>query len=101
MALQDDFESLRGGILHHTPLPNVDSVVNELLAEEIRLKSHSNSISDKGTLSATPSVFAAPVHKGKPQGRVELCIDECAFCKEKGHWKAQCPKLLRANKKEF
>ncbi|RHN70386.1 hypothetical protein MtrunA17_Chr3g0134961 [Medicago truncatula] len=34
MALRDDFEGLRGGILHRTPLPNVESVVSELLAEE-------------------------------------------------------------------
>jgi transposase InsO family protein len=101
MALRDDFEGLRGSILHRTPLPKVDSVVNELLAEEIRLKYHSNSIFDKGTLSTPPSVFVAPVHKGKPQGRVGLGIDECAFCKEKGHWKTQCLKLLRANKKNF
>jgi hypothetical protein len=101
MALRDDFEGLRGSILHRTPLPKVDSVVNELLAEEIRLKYHSNSISDKRTLSTPPSVFVAPDHKGKPQGRVGLGIDECAFCKEKGHWKTQCPKLLRANKKNF
>ena len=40
MALRDDFEGLRGTILHRNPLPSVDSVVCELLAEEIRLKSH-------------------------------------------------------------
>ncbi|XP_019427158.1 PREDICTED: uncharacterized protein LOC109335479 [Lupinus angustifolius] len=34
MALRNDFEGLRGSILHRTPLPSVDSVVNELLAEE-------------------------------------------------------------------
>jgi plasmid maintenance system antidote protein VapI len=92
MALRDDFEGLRGAILHRVPLPNVDSVVNELLAEETRLKSHSYSI------STHQSVFAT--HKGKLQGRVVLGNDECAFCKEKGHWKAQCPKLLlRSNSK--
>jgi hypothetical protein len=98
MALRDDFEGLRGAILHRNPLPKVDSVVNELLAEETRLKSHSNMISDKGTLSTPPSVFATPVHKGKPQGRFRHDIDECAFCKEKGHWKAECPKKLRGGK---
>ncbi|KAK2377815.1 hypothetical protein QL285_078448 [Trifolium repens] len=101
MVLRDDFEGLRGGILHRNPLPKVDSVVNELLAEETRLKSHSNMISDKGTLSTPPSVFATPVHKGKPQGRYRHDIDECAFCKEKGHWKAQCPKKLRGDKNNF
>ncbi|XP_019416336.1 PREDICTED: uncharacterized protein LOC109327614 [Lupinus angustifolius] len=93
MALRNDFEGLRGSILHRTPLPSVDSVVNELLAEEVRLKSHSEKgIVDKGILPS-PSVFAAPVVKGKSQGRVNY--DECSFCKEKGHWKAQCPKLLK------
>ncbi|KAI5383026.1 hypothetical protein KIW84_070432 [Lathyrus oleraceus] len=65
----------------------VASVFNELLAEEIRLKSHSNIIPDKGVLSTPQSVFVAPFHKGKPQGRAGLGIDECAFCKEKDHGK--------------
>ncbi|XP_075473383.1 uncharacterized protein LOC142504394 [Primulina tabacum] len=33
MALRNDFEGLRGTILHRNPLPSVDSVVSELLAE--------------------------------------------------------------------
>ncbi|KAL9340353.1 hypothetical protein Peur_066572 [Populus x canadensis] len=36
-ALRSDFEGLRGSILHRTPLPSVDSIVSELLAEEIYL----------------------------------------------------------------
>jgi len=72
-------------IFHRTPLPNVESVVSELLAEEIRLKTHST-MSYKGILSTPPSVFAAaPVQRGKPQGGVGIGNDECAFCKEKGH----------------
>jgi hypothetical protein len=35
--LRNDFEGLRSSILHHSPLPSVDLVVSELLAEEIRL----------------------------------------------------------------
>lgn len=35
MALRDDFEALRGSILHRSPLPSVDSGVSELLAEEL------------------------------------------------------------------
>ncbi|MCI19656.1 gag-pol polyprotein, partial [Trifolium medium] len=101
MALRDDFEGLRGAILHRIPLPRVDSVVSELLAEETRLKSQSNPHQARGILSNPPSVFAAPFHKGKPRGRAEIDIDECAFCKEKGHWKAQCPKLLRASRTNF
>jgi hypothetical protein len=54
-ALRSDFEGLRGSILHRSPLPSVDFVVSELLAEEIRLQSYS----EKGILSASnPSVLA-------------------------------------------
>ncbi|KAI5397382.1 hypothetical protein KIW84_063264 [Lathyrus oleraceus] len=93
MALRDAFEGLHGSIMHRNPLHNVDSVFNELLAEEIKLKSHSNLISDKGVLSTPSSIFAAPFHKGRPQGRVGLSIDECAFCKEKGFGSISTPNL--------
>ncbi|MCI00908.1 gag-pol polyprotein [Trifolium medium] len=101
MALRDDFEGLRGAILHRIPLPRVDSVVSELLAEETRLKSRSNPHQARGILSNPPSVFAAPFHKGKHQGRAGIGFDECSFCREKGHWKAQCPKLLKASRTNF
>lgn len=44
-----------------------------------------------------PSVLAVPSrppahYENKPHSKVG--IDECSFCKQKGHWKAQCPKLL-------
>ena len=38
MALRDNFEGLRGSILHCSPLPSVDSVVHKLSTEEIRFK---------------------------------------------------------------
>ena len=93
MALRDDFEGLRGSILHRNPLPSVDSVVSELLAEEIRLKSQS---SNKGILPApNPSVFAVPSRPpSSSPSRPKVGFDECSFCKRKGHWKAQCPMLL-------
>jgi hypothetical protein len=40
-ALRNDFEGLKGSILHRSPLSSVDSVVSELLAEEIHLQSYS------------------------------------------------------------
>ncbi|XP_062110328.1 uncharacterized protein LOC133822116 [Humulus lupulus] len=94
MALRDDFEGLRGSILHRSPLPSVDSVVSELLADEIRLKSQAG----KGILPApSPSVLVVPPrhfthHENKPHTKVG--VDECSFCKQKCHWKAQCPKLV-------
>jgi hypothetical protein len=80
-ALRSDFKGLRGSILHHSPLPSVDSVVSELLAEEIRLQSYS----EKEILSASnPSILAVPSksfsnHQNKPYTRVGF--DECSFCK--------------------
>ena len=41
MAIYDDFEGLRGSILHHSPLLSVDSIVHELLAKEICPKTQS------------------------------------------------------------
>jgi hypothetical protein len=56
-ALRSDFEGLRGSIMHCSPLPFVDSVVSELLAEEIHLQSYS----EKGILSTSnPSILAVP-----------------------------------------
>ncbi|XP_045822099.1 uncharacterized protein LOC123914983 [Trifolium pratense] len=101
MALRDDFEGLRGAILHRIPLPKVDSVVSELLAEETRLKSQSNPHQARGIISNPSSVFAAPFHKGKPQGRAAIGFDECSFCRGKGHWKSQCPKLLKVSRTDF
>ena len=97
MALRDDFEGLRESILHRSPLPSVDSVVHELIAEEIRFKTQLG----KGiSLDPNPSVLAASFkplssQQNKPYSRVPS--DECSYCKEKGHWKSQCPKLGRAN----
>jgi hypothetical protein len=56
-ALRSDFKGLRGSILHRSPLPFVDSVVSELLAEEICLQSYS----EKRILSASnPFILAVP-----------------------------------------
>ncbi|XP_048234358.1 uncharacterized protein LOC125370938 [Ricinus communis] len=88
MALRDEFEGLRGSILHRHPLPSVDSVVSEFLAEEIRLKS---SVIKEVSSASTPSVFAMPPRSNsksqfRPYGSVAR--DECGFCKQKGHWKS-------------
>ncbi|XP_022859302.1 uncharacterized protein LOC111380069 [Olea europaea var. sylvestris] len=97
MALHSDFEGLRVSILHHSPLPSVDSVVSELLVEEIRLKSYA----ENGIMSASnPFVLAVSSkpssnNQNKPYTRVTF--DECSFYKHKGHWKAQCPKSRQSN----
>ncbi|PNX95116.1 SPX domain-containing protein 1-like, partial [Trifolium pratense] len=54
-----------------------------------------------GEIHTSPFVCAAPFNKGKPQGRVGVGIDECAFCKQKGHWKSNCPQLMKAGRNNF
>ncbi|XP_048235207.1 uncharacterized protein LOC125371104 [Ricinus communis] len=101
MALRDEFEGLRGSILHRHPLPSMDSVVSELLAEEIRLKS---SVVKEVSSTSTPSVFAMlPRSNSKSQFRPygSVARDECGFCKQKGHWKSQCLKLGRGKQQQF
>ena len=70
-------------------------MVNELLAEEIRLKSQATR---KGILpTPNQSIFALisrPSINSKQKFYTRIGPDECSFCKQKGHWKAQCPKLL-------
>src|SRR3954469_13406890 len=93
MALRGDYEGLRGSILHRSPLPSVDSVVSEFLAEEVHLKSHS----ERESLS-TNSVLAVPSKppfNNQNKSYRAVAPDECSFCKSKGHWKAQCPKILK------
>lgn len=63
---KDDFEGLYGSILHCSPHSSIDSVVSELLANEIHLTS---------------------------QARKEiLLLSNQSVLKD--HWKSQCPKLL-------
>ncbi|PIA51109.1 hypothetical protein AQUCO_01100145v1 [Aquilegia coerulea] len=94
MALRDDFEGLRGSILHRNFLPSVDSVVNELLAEEVRLKPQVG----KGLLPLpTSSVMDVPYKssfKSPSRHHPKVADDEYSFCKQTGHWKLQCPLLL-------
>ena len=52
-AFHSDFKELRGSILHRSPLSSIDSVVSELLTEEIRLQFYSK----KGILYASNPLY--------------------------------------------
>ena len=88
MALRSDFEGLRESILLYSPLSLVDSIVNELLVEELCLKSHF----EKGILSTPNTLVLAVPSKSPPNNQMKtytrVAFDECNFCKQKDHWKA-------------
>ena len=56
MSFRPEFEYCRASNLYRNPLPNVDSVIHELLAEETRLKTHF----DKGSTSLPTSILDTP-----------------------------------------
>ncbi|XP_028085425.1 uncharacterized protein LOC114286457 [Camellia sinensis] len=89
MAVHDQFEPLQGAILHWSPLPSMDGVVCELIVEETWFKvAHGAPASQ--LVFATPPFLPTPPSPlfqviGKPKPRVSM--DECSFCRQKGHWK--------------
>ncbi|OMO86820.1 Zinc finger, CCHC-type [Corchorus olitorius] len=92
MALSNEFEELRGSILHRSPLPTVHNVVSELIAEETRLKTSTPPLMNtQAVLIASSQVKLAKLNSGA-RGNQRIAIDECGYCHEKGHWKKDCPK---------
>lgn len=94
MAFWDDFEGLHGRYCIVIPFPSVYSVVNEFLVEETWLESQIEKGNIVKEILSTPNQYVYAVHSNKGKSRGRNCYDECSFCKQKGHWKAQCPKLL-------
>jgi hypothetical protein len=96
-ALHNYFEGLRGLIFHRSPFASVESVVSKLLTKEICLQSY---FEKKILFTSNPSMLAVSFksfssNQKKPYTRVTF--NECSFCQQKGHWKAQYPKLRQQN----
>ncbi|OMO83306.1 Integrase, catalytic core [Corchorus capsularis] len=92
MALRNEFEQLRGSILHRSPLPTVHSVVSELIAEETRLKTPTLPIVNTQAVLMASSQLRPTNMNSLVRGTQRIAIDECGYCHEKGHWKKDCPK---------
>lgn len=99
MGLRPEFENCRSSLLHRKPLPSVEDVINELMAEETCLKTlkgvHNISTS---VLAASPSapIIAAPAHQYKTS-----VTGNCNYCKKPGHWKNQCPELRKESARKL
>ncbi|CAH9117373.1 unnamed protein product [Cuscuta epithymum] len=63
MGLRPEFDNCRSGLLHRKPLPSVEDVVNELMAEETCLKT------SKGAHPASTSVLPGHWKKQCPELR--------------------------------
>jgi len=84
-ALCSGFEGLQGLILRWSLLSSVDSVVSELLAEEICIQSYSENeiISTSNFFVLTVLSKSLSNNQNKPY--TNIAFDECNFFKQKGH----------------
>lgn len=78
MAFRSDFEGLHGTIVHHSPLPSVDSIVHELIAEETSIKSHADE-ELKATSIPTSTLDVLDVSSNQSLQTSKVAYDECAF----------------------
>uniref|UniRef100_A0A2N9FZE8 Integrase catalytic domain-containing protein n=1 Tax=Fagus sylvatica TaxID=28930 RepID=A0A2N9FZE8_FAGSY len=94
MGVLDDFESVRSQLLNRSLLPTVNQVVNDLVREETRLKSHRSSQPHTTILvtpvSVDPTVTALPKGHDKRRSNKKNSYLICAFCKHRGHTIDQC-----------
>lgn len=63
--------------------------MNELLAEETWFKG----IPSKGLIPLPSQTVLDVPTSNQSRSSVRKPLDECSFCHQKGHWKAQCPRL--------
>ena len=80
MALPDKFERIRKSMLQRSSLPSVSEAVQELLDEEQRL-----------TYSQLSSLSLEDKENSKTGS------DECLYCHQTGHLKADCPATKKKN----
>jgi hypothetical protein len=91
MALRDDFEPIRGQLLHRSPLPTLDQAVCELVREETRL----STLRSQHTPHTHP-VLAAPSPQTKHSDRSVRGPSKnrdnpfCRYCRRRGHTIDKC-----------
>jgi hypothetical protein len=94
MGILDDFESVRSQLRNCSPLPTVNQVVNDLVREETRLKSHRSSQPHTTVLATLASID--PTVTAPPRGHDIRRLNQknshliCAFCKNCGHTIDRC-----------
>ncbi|EEF32659.1 conserved hypothetical protein [Ricinus communis] len=66
MHLHLKFESIKGQLLHTSPLPTLDVALSNLIAEGIRLRVLGSSCSAEPTTMLAAFGFRSSCHKGQP-----------------------------------
>ena len=89
------YDHLTTTLLHGKDSVTFDAVCSVLYNSETRKKDrkdHRDTVAGALT-SRGRSQSRKPGKRNKSKGRPTK--DECAFCREKGHWKKNCPKLQK------
>ncbi|XP_058082077.1 uncharacterized protein LOC131230262 [Magnolia sinica] len=98
MKLRPEFEHCRAALLNRSPTPSLNSVINDLLAEEQRLKvlstpSSSDMVLVVSTTPPTRGSGSSPLTcRGcnKVGHVVAQCKEWCAYCQRTGHGIQDC-----------
>ncbi|KAH9802500.1 hypothetical protein KPL71_001412 [Citrus sinensis] len=94
-SLPNKYDYLTTTLLHGKDSITFDDVCSALYNSETRKndrKDHRETVT-KALTERGRSQSRKPGKRSKSKGR--LAKDKCAFCREKGHWKKNCPKLQK------
>nr|KYP39598.1 Retrovirus-related Pol polyprotein from transposon TNT 1-94 [Cajanus cajan] len=94
-SLPEEFEFLETTLLHGKVAVSLNEVCGALYSYELRRKDKKDSSekANEALVARGRPVIQAKGKKKRSKSKAKVGKDECAFCREKGHWKKDCPKL--------
>ena len=97
-SLPEEYEFLETTLLHGKDAVSLREVCGALYSYELRKKGKKESTNGaaEALVLRGRSQSQSKGKKGKSKSKAKVGKDECAFCREKGHWKKDCPKLKKA-----
>ncbi|CAL9022913.1 unnamed protein product, partial [Prunus brigantina] len=103
-SLPDDYDHLTTTLLYGKSEVKLDEVSAALVNHECRKKEQKTQNSQTKALVArgrTEERKSGKRGKSRSKSRGKFpAKDECAFCRQKGHWKKDCPKLKNKEKEK-
>ena len=99
-SLPDEFDHLITTLLHGQDNVSLDVVCTALYGYETRKKDKKESrfVAAEALAARGRQQDSKKGRRGRSKSRGRPGKDECAFCREKGHWKKNCPKLQKREK---
>uniref|UniRef100_A0A3Q7H8M3 CCHC-type domain-containing protein n=1 Tax=Solanum lycopersicum TaxID=4081 RepID=A0A3Q7H8M3_SOLLC len=97
-SLPDEFDHLETTLLHGNDEVSLEEVCSALYSYEQRKREKQKGGEAEALVVRGRSQNNMRTKKGRSKSRWRLSKDECAFCREKGHWKKDCPKLNSKDK---